>query len=160
MKSSEFWVTTVNTNPAPFWERKTLSQMSEAEWESLCDGCGRCCLQKLRCEDDDSVMYTRVACQLLDPQTCRCRDYENRQEKVAECISLNADNTEALQWLPKSCAYVRIHNGEGLADWHPLVSGDAQSVHRAGISMSGQVVSETWIHPDEIETLVIDFGPD
>lgn len=105
-------------------------------------------------------MYTRVACQLLDPQTCRCRDYANRQQKVAECIALDADNTDALEWLPSSCAYVRIHNGRGLADWHPLVSGDPESVHRAGISMRGQVIGESWVHPDDIESMVIDFGPD
>ncbi len=134
--------------------------MSDTEWESLCDGCGRCCLQKLRSEDDDSVIYTRVACQLLDTQSCRCRDYANRREKVAECISLDADNLEAFEWLPESCAYVRIHRGLGLAAWHPLVSGDPQSVHHAGISVQGQVVSETWIHPDDIETMVIEFDAD
>lgn len=134
--------------------------MSESEWESLCDGCGRCCLQKLVSSDDDTIVYTRVACRLLDTHSCRCGDYANRRAKVAECISLEPGNVEALSWLPDSCGYVRVWQGRDLADWHPLVSGNPESVHEAGISMRGKAVSEHYIHPDDFESMIIDFAAD
>ena len=125
-----------------FWETKTLSEMDEDEWESLCDGCGRCCLQKLEDEDSGRIFHTRVACRQLDLNTCRCRDYERRREHVEDCLSVRPLTEQKLSWLPSSCAYRRLAEGRGLADWHPLVSGDPRSVRRAGIGVGGQVVSE------------------
>ena len=126
----------------PFWEVKRLSQMTPAEWESLCDGCGRCCLVRFEDEDTGQVIPTRVACRLLDGDTCRCSDYPNRKQYVPECIKLTPKKVGALKWMPKSCAYRRLYEGRPLAAWHPLISGDPDSVKRAGVSVAGQTVSE------------------
>ena len=126
----------------PFWETKTLRQMTAAEWESLCDGCGLCCLIRFEDEDTGEIIPTRVHCKLFDSSACRCSDYANRKQYVPDCIKLTPGNIEALEWMPKSCGYRRLHEGRGLADWHPLVSGDPESVHRAGVSIRGQTVSE------------------
>lgn len=133
----------------PFWETKRLDQMTSAEWESLCDGCGLCCLVRFEDEDTGEVIPTRVHCQLFDPHACACSDYANRQARVPDCIRLTPELSGTLGWLPKSCAYRRIHEGRGLADWHPLVSGDPESVHRAGVSIRGQTVSETALEAPE-----------
>jgi uncharacterized cysteine cluster protein YcgN (CxxCxxCC family) len=128
--------------PKPFWETKRLEQMTAQEWESLCDGCGLCCL--VRYEDDATgeIVPTRVACRLFDDQRCACRDYANRKAYVPDCIKLTPWNIEALEWMPKSCAYRRLHEGRGLAAWHPLITGDPESVHTAGVSIRGQTISE------------------
>lgn len=126
----------------PFWETKRLDEMTEAEWESLCDGCGLCCLVRFEDEETLEVIPTRVHCQLFDPERCRCSDYENRKATVPDCIKLTPFNVEALEWMPRSCAYRRLHEGRGLAAWHPLVSGDPESVHRAGVSVRGETISE------------------
>jgi uncharacterized protein len=127
----------------PFWETKTLEQMTAQEWESLCDGCGRCCLVRFEDEDTGEIIPTRVACRLLDTQTCACTNYRHRRRYVPDCIKLTPHKIEDLTWMPHSCAYRRLFEGRGLANWHPLVSGDPESVHRAGVSVRGQVLSET-----------------
>ncbi|MFN3513628.1 MAG: YcgN family cysteine cluster protein [Phenylobacterium sp.] len=126
----------------PFWETKSLEHMTAAEWESLCDGCGLCCLVRFEDEDTGEIIPTRVHCRLFDPKSCRCADYVNRKAHVPDCIKLTPHNIEALEWMPKSCAYRRLYEGRGLAAWHPLISGDPESVHRARVSVRGETVSE------------------
>jgi uncharacterized cysteine cluster protein YcgN (CxxCxxCC family) len=134
-----------------FWERKTLEEMSEAEWESLCDGCGRCCLVKLEDEDSGQIVNSDVHCRLLDAESCTCKDYENRQKIVDDCVRLTPQSVREISWIPVTCAYRRLAEGKGLAWWHPLISGDRQTVVQAGISVKGRVVCETSVADDEWE---------
>ena len=140
-----------------FWDEKSLSDMSTAEWEALCDGCGRCCLVKLEDEDSGQVFTSDVHCRLLDGQTCGCSDYENRQARVPDCIKLTPENVGTIGWIPKSCAYRRIAEGRGLAWWHPLVSGDPETVVAAGVSVRNRTVSEEDIPPGEWENHIADW---
>ena len=126
----------------PFWKTKTLTTMTRSEWESLCDGCGRCCLHKLRDEDTEALAWTEVACRLLDTTSCFCRDYANRRDHVPDCVKLTPKRLAKIDWLPPSCAYRLVAEGKDLPSWHPLVSGDPSTVHSSGASVRGRVVSE------------------
>ena len=126
----------------PFWKTKSLGEMTREEWESLCDGCGKCCLLKLEDEDTGEIHTTNVVCRLMDLQTCRCTRYAERKRLVPDCVILDKENVHTLSWMPKTCAYRLIAEGRDLYDWHPLVTGDPQSTVKAGMSVKGRVVSE------------------
>ncbi|MDO4687559.1 MAG: YcgN family cysteine cluster protein [Plesiomonas sp.] len=124
------------------WQTKTLDEMTDAEWEALCDGCGQCCLHKLIDADTDELYYTNVACDQLDLHTCQCRNYATRFELEPDCIKLTRENMNTFEWLPATCAYRLLDEGKGLPAWHPLVSGTPESMHDAGISVRDQCVYE------------------
>jgi uncharacterized protein len=128
--------------PVPFWKHKTLREMNDTEWESLCDGCGRCCLNKVEFEDTGEIVWTDIRCTLLDPVSCRCSNYEGRQSIVPDCIRLTLEEVETLTWLPPTCGYRLVKEGRDLYWWHPLVSGDPDTVHAAGISARNKTVNE------------------
>jgi uncharacterized cysteine cluster protein YcgN (CxxCxxCC family) len=143
----------------PFWEVKGLEEMSPEEWDLLCDGCGRCCLIKLEDEDTDEVYTTRLACSLLDVKSCRCRDYANRHKVMHDCLTISPESLKSLDWLPSSCGYVRMADGRGLAWWHPLVSGNPDTVHQAGISVRSFARSERGIKNTSFHRYIIqDLG--
>ncbi len=132
------------TSPAdPFWRTTPLSEMTDRQWESLCDGCGQCCLHKLEDSDTGAIAVTEVSCAYLDLETCRCKDYANRSSNVPDCVTLTARNISALHWMPQTCAYRLVAEGKDLNWWHPLISGDPDTVHQAGISVRGKAISET-----------------
>ena len=140
----------------PFYESKSLAEMSSEEWESLCDGCGKCCVVLLQDAETEKVWRTDVGCKLLDLKTVRCCDYANRHAKVPGCVKLSPDNIGDLSWMPETCAYRLIDEGEPLFDWHPLKSGDPQSVVGAGISVRGRLVSERDIAEDALEDHIVE----
>lgn len=138
-----------------WWNTKTLAQLSPQEWEALCDGCAKCCLHKLEDEDSGEVFYTKVRCRYLDEKACRCTDYAHRSVLVPNCIALDRDNVEGLDWLPSSCAYRLRANNQPLPQWHPLVSGNKSSVHDAGISIRGRSISDEYVHPDGYDEHIV-----
>lgn len=125
----------------PFWKTKSLEEMSQAEWESLCDGCGKCCVGKLEDEDTGEIYWTSVGCRLFDAELCRCSDYANRLARVSDCVKLTPQNVKTISWLPSTCGYRLVAEGKDLSDWHPLVSGRRETVHEAGISMRGRITA-------------------
>jgi uncharacterized cysteine cluster protein YcgN (CxxCxxCC family) len=140
-----------------FWEEKTLAEMSREEWESLCDGCARCCLIKLEDEETEELHYTGVACRYLDRQQCHCTVYTERTKLVPDCLELSTHNVDQLYWMPQSCAYRLLAEGGTLPEWHPLVSGRRSSVHEAGIDVCGFAISEDEVESeDDLEAYIID----
>lgn len=138
-----------------FWQHYSLAELTQPEWEALCDGCGLCCLVKLEDEDTEEVVYTSAACQLLDTKTARCTDYANRQSIVPDCLQLTPERVPELKWLPPSCAYKRLDLGQALPRWHPLITGNPNSVRKARKSAAGRCVSEKDINEADIEEYVI-----
>jgi uncharacterized cysteine cluster protein YcgN (CxxCxxCC family) len=139
-----------------FWKEKSLTEMSRDEWESLCDHCGKCCLMKLEDEDDEgSIYYTNIVCDLFNKKDGSCTDYWNRETLVPTCLRLTQDNLDQIEWLPPSCAYRRIMEGRGLARWHHLVSGDKNTIHETGHSALGRVVFEKNVSEDELEEHIV-----
>ncbi len=140
-----------------YWETTPLKKMTQTEWEALCDGCGKCCLNKIEDEETGEVALTRVACRLFDDTTCLCSNYETRKQYVPECITLTARTLDRhMYWLPETCAYKLLHQGKPLYDWHPLISGDPETVHQAGVSMRGATVSEVLVDDDDWEDHLIE----
>ena len=140
-----------------FWETVALRDMNSAEWEALCDGCGKCCLNKLEDPDTGEVAFTRVACRLLDAESCRCGNYRERKRLVPECVVLSPKTIgEVAYWLPSTCAYRLLHEGRPLYWWHPLVSGDPESVHAADQSVRDWTVSELTVSEDDWEDYIIE----
>ena len=138
-----------------FWEIKTLEAMSHDEWESLCDGCGLCCLVKIEDEDSAEIFNTTVSCKQLNIETCRCKDYDKRLVNVSMCIQLTLENLPELQWLPDTCAYKLLYKKQSLPSWHPLLTNDSLSVHEAGVSAKWFAQSEEFIHPEQLADFVI-----
>jgi len=146
------------TDSAPFWRTKTLEEMTEAEWESLCDGCGRCCLVKLEDDDTGRLHATDIGCRLFDASTCRCHDYANRSKTVPDCVTLTPDAVRTLSWLPPTCAYKLVGEGRDLAWWHPLVSGDPETVVAAGVSVRNRVyANEDEVAEEEIVERIVNW---
>jgi uncharacterized cysteine cluster protein YcgN (CxxCxxCC family) len=140
-----------------FWEKYPIDRLTQAEWEALCDGCGKCCLNKLEDEETGEVALTRVACRLLDDSTCRCGQYATRHQFVPECIVLSPKNMDKnVYWMPETCAYKLLWQGKKLYDWHPLISGDPQSVHDAGVSVQGITIPEFEVPEDDWEDYIIE----
>lgn len=140
-----------------FWEVKPLTEMNQQEWESLCDGCARCCLIKLEDEDSGDIHYTNVVCDLLDLENCRCTAYQSRSQLVPECVVVSPEVLDQLHWMPSTCAYRLLWEGKPLPEWHPLVSGKADSVHLAGISVRGRVYRQAEIDDDDLEDHIVDW---
>ena len=146
-------VTEVHT----FWNIKSLNEMSSEEWESLCDGCGRCCLHKLEDIDTGLYFYTNVACRLLDCETCHCTNYPQRRTLVKDCVLIFPSDSDQYNWLPVTCAYRRLAEGKSLEWWHPLISGNPETVHEAGISVRGRTVSENTVPTEQLEDHIISW---
>ena len=140
-----------------FWKTTALKDMTPKQWESLCDGCGKCCVIKLEDADDGTIFYTDIGCKQLDGNTCRCKDYDNRKAIVPDCVILSPNNLDALPWMPKTCAYRLINEGAPLPDWHPLITGDPQSTHHAGQSVMNKIYTEGDIAEDDYPDHIKDW---
>jgi len=141
-----------------FWEHVPLAEMTHEEWEALCDGCGKCCLIKLEDEETGALHYTDVACRLFDEESCRCGNYPLRKTLVEGCVVLSMESLAyAAGWLPETCAYRRLWEGQSLPGWHPLVTGDGQSVHAAGVSVRGRTVPEWEVAEDDLEDHIVEL---
>ena len=147
---------TEEQNAQPFWKRKTMEEMTREEWESLCDGCARCCLYKLQDEDTEEIYYTNVVCKLLDTHRCRCTAYNERQTLMPTCLVLTPKLVRELNWMPKTCAYRLIAEGKDLPWWHPLVSGDPNTVHEAGVSVRWRTQSENDVDMENLEDYIVE----
>ena len=143
----------------PFWQTVKLTDMTAAQWEAVCDGCAKCCLVKLQDEDSGEIVFTDIVCNLLDQQTCRCTHYQERTKLVPDCVKLTKDNLDKIDFMPSSCAYRLLHEGKDLPQWHPLVSGRADSVVEAGMSVKGRVIAEMAFDGDS-EDRVVDWPLD
>ncbi len=141
----------------PFWETKSLTDMTRQEWESLCDGCARCCLVKLEDESDSTIHYTNVVCDLLDQESCRCTHYSTRSQLVPECVVVTPDVLDKLHWMPSTCAYRLLWESKPLPAWHPLISGDPDSVHLAGISVRGRVYRQQEIDEADLQDHIVSW---
>ena len=133
-----------------FWKTKSLEKLSPEEWEALCDDCGRCCLLKIEDEDSGDLFYTNVVCEFHDSERCRCSAYQQRTQRVTDCIKVTPALARDKKWLPDTCAYRLLAERKDLFDWHPLISGNLDSVHEAGISVRDKVVSEKYVHPQDL----------
>lgn len=141
----------------PFWKTTPLHKMDRDQWESLCDGCGKCCLLKLEDEDTGDIAYTRIHCKLFNSDTCQCSDYANRKSIVEDCVKLTPAGLEEINWMPESCAYRRIRDGKNLPDWHHLVCGDRERIHAEGQSIKGRTVSEETVFDEDQIDWIIDW---
>ena len=141
-----------------YWQEKELANLSDEEWEALCDGCGRCCLWKFEDEDTGDILYTDIRCRLLDDESCRCRGYEHRLERVPECLNIRSLTPAQYAWLPESCAYRLLFEGKPLFDWHPLIAGNSDAMLAAGISMRRRTVSGEGISDEEAIAHIVDPG--
>ena len=146
---------TKRTNP--FWRTKALDDMTPDEWESLCDGCGKCCMIRLEDEDTGMIADTNIACKLFDRTQCVCTHYKERCTLVPDCVSLTPENVGSLDWMPMTCAYRLVYEGFDLPPWHHLITGDKESIHEAGMSVRDKTVSETDIDPDDAEDYVVQW---
>lgn len=140
-----------------FWEKYPLEELNQQEWEALCDGCARCCMHKLQDDETDEIFYTSVVCRYLEQDACHCTVYPQRHIKVPDCVVLDKDTAYEFSWLPTTCAYRVLAEGEPLAHWHPLISGNKQSVQEAGIAVTGKVISEENVPPEAMEDYLIDW---
>ncbi|MES9899085.1 MAG: YcgN family cysteine cluster protein [Sedimenticola sp.] len=138
-----------------FWKRKSLSELDSSEWERLCDGCAKCCLHRFEDADTQEIHFTNVCCRYLDQQSCRCTDYPNRSVNVPDCVSVTLEVLDDPYWLPESCAYRLLAEGKPLAEWHPLVSGNPESVLISDHSVGGLVINE--LEADDLEHHMIDW---
>lgn len=142
----------------PFWQHKPLLEMTHEEWESLCDGCGKCCLTQLQDDENDTLVFTNVACDLLNDKTCRCKDYPNRTERVPDCMTMTADNVkDCAEFAPSTCAYRLLLEGKPLPEWHHLRSGDSNLIHEIGKSVQGKVQFRSNIADEEYENYIVDW---
>jgi len=145
----------MSSQNAPFWEEKSLSELTRDEWESLCDGCAKCCLHRLEDEDTGDIYFTNVHCRLLDTDTGRCTDYKNRSNLVSDCVTITLDTLEDPYWLPKTCSYRLMAEGKPLPQWHPLITGDPDSVIGAGMRVCDRTICED--EADNLENHLIDW---